>query len=262
MSVVNKNIFRKIIYGWLICFLLTGSVCAQDTVTVAAPDEEYVDEDKEQQTVVTTVDTPVMRQVPVPHVDSLKKLKAFEYANDPEYWIKEKEKEYKPGFWDFIGRLFMNVYFKWFIYLIFGSVLLWALYKIIISNNLFLFQSRNKKIKEEHIEEEIQMEEATLDQKIAQFIAEKNYRPAVRYLYIKVLQQLNEKGWIKYHAQATNYDYVNQMSQNKKGPDFRFLTTVYEFVWYGEFQVTDDQFSIIHSRFNNFLNQSKPWEER
>jgi len=260
MSVVNKNIFRKIIYGWLICLLLTGtgnSVFAQDTTVVAAPDEEYVEDEEDQQTTVRTVDTPTMREVPVPVVDSLKKLKVFEYANDPEYWIKEKDKEYKPGFWDFVGRLFMNVYFKWFIYLLFGSVLLWALYKIIISNNLFLFQSKNKKLREEIVEDEIQMEESTLDQKIAQMIAEKNYRPAVRYLYIKVLQQLNEKGWIKYHAQATNYDYINQMSQNKWSTDFRFLTTVYEYVWYGEFEITDEQFSIVHSRFNNFLNQSK-----
>jgi hypothetical protein len=259
MSVVNKNIFRKIIYGWIIWLSLmavANSVLAQDTVTVEAPIEEVVDEHEDHQASLIA-DTPVMRHVPVPVVDSLKKLKVFEYANDPEYWAKEKEEEGRSAFWDFIGRLFGNEAFKWFIYILFGSLLLWALYKIIVSNNLFIFYSRNKKIKEELTEEEIQMEEATLDEKIAKLIAEKNYRPAVRYHYIKILQQLNEKGWIKYHPQATNYDYVKQMSQNKWGDEFRFLTQVYEYVWYGEFDITEEQFSFAHDRFNNFMNQSK-----
>ena len=266
MSVFIKNIFRKFTFGWMVSMLMLVSInkssaqYPQDTVT-APPTEEYVEDEEEYQQATLTADTPVLRQVPVPLVDSLKKSKVFEYANDPEYWIKE-EKKIKPGFWDFVGKVFRNEVFKWFIYILFGSLLLWAFYKIIISNNLFLFYSRNKKIKDDSVEEEIHLEEATLDERIAKLIAERNYRPAIRYLYIKVLQQLNEKGWIKYHAQATNYDYIRQMSNNKFATDFRFLTQVYEYVWYGEFNLKDEQFTIAHNRFNHFLNQSKPWEER
>lgn len=265
MSVFIKNIFRKFIFGWMVFLLILVSInksSAQDTVHVPTI-EEYVEDEEEgeyQQTTLTT-DTPVLRHVPLPLVDSLKKSKVFEYANDPEYWVKET-KTTKPGFWDFVGKVLRNEVFRWFIYILLGSFLLWAFYKIIISNNLFLFYSKNKKLKDESVEEEIQLEEATLDERIAKLIAERNYRPAIRYLYIKVLQQLNEKGWITYHAQATNFDYIRQMSNNKLAPDFRFLTQVYEYVWYGEFDLTDEHFTIAHNRFNHFLNRSKPWEER
>ncbi len=259
MRVFLKNIFYRIIFGWMVLMLILLSTNkssaqeAQDTIT-APPIEEYVEDEEvgEYQQATLTADTPVLRNVPLPLVDSLKKSKVFEYANDPEYWIKE-EKNTKPGFWDFVGRVLMNNAFRWFVYILLGSLLLWALYKIIISNNLFLFYSRNKKIKDESVEEEIHLEEATLDERIAKFIADKEYRPAIRYLYIKVLQQLNEKGWIRYHAQATNYDYIRQMSSNRLAPDFRFLTQVYEYVWYGEFKLTDEQFTIAHNRFNHFL---------
>jgi hypothetical protein len=256
MSLSIKNIFLLSVF--LICS--GNDLLAQESdTTVTNVIDEYVDEDENPQATLIA-DTPVVRHVPLPLVDSLKRLKVFEYANDPEYWVREKEVERRSGFWDFIARLFNNRAFKWFIYIVFGSLLLWALYKIIISNNLFLFTSRNKKLKEETVEEEIRMPEATLDEKIAQLIAEKNYRFAIRYLFIKALQQLNEKGLISYHARATNYDYIKQMSSHKLGSDFRFLTQVYEYVWYGEFEIRDDQFSIVHNRFNDFLNRSKPWQ--
>ena len=258
MSVFIKNIFRKIIFSWMVLILILVSINkslaqeVQDTVT-APPVEEYVEDEEEDYPQATlTADTPVLRHVPTPLVDSLKKSKVFEYANDPEYWIKEETKT-KPGFWDFVGRVLGNTAFRWFIYILLGSVLLWALYKIIISNNLFLFSARNKKIKDESVEEEIHLEEATLDERIAKLIAERNYRPAIRYLYIKVLQHLNEKGLISYHAQATNYDYIRQMSNHKLAQEFRFLTQVYEYVWYGEFNLTDEQFTIAHNRFSHFL---------
>jgi hypothetical protein len=74
----------------------------------------------------------------------------------------------------------------------------------------------------------------------------------VRYLYIKTLYALNDKNWIQFHAQATNNEYVKQMSEHKNINDFRFLTQVYEYVWYGRFEVTEQQFSVVHHNFKKF----------
>ncbi len=43
-------------------------------------------------------------------------------------------------------------------------------------------------------------------------------------MYLKALQLLNERQWIRYHADGTNYEYVNQMSGHKLASEFSFLT--------------------------------------
>ena len=229
MSSPGKYISRFLRFSCLMAvlfFSMKETQAQTDTNSILAPPtiEEIRDYEEEEQQPFVTADTPVLRNVPIPVVDSLKKLKVFEYANDPEYWIKEKKKEtkYRKGFWDYVADLFSNAVFRTLMFIIFGGILLWALYKIIISNNLFLFNNRNKKLREEADEADIQLEEATLEDKIRLLIAEKNYRPAIRYLYIRVLQDLNERGWINYNSRATNYDYLRQMGAHSLGCGFPF----------------------------------------
>ena len=93
------------------------------------------------------------------------------------------------------------------------------------------------------------MEDDNLDEKIKKAIADKDHRKAVRYLYFKTLRQLDQRGWIRYHAQATNYDYITQISSYPVAGDFKFLTQVYDYVWYGGFELTEEQFGIVHSNF-------------
>jgi len=75
---------------------------------------------------------------------------------------------------------------------------------------------------------------------------------AVRWLYLKALRLLNEQALIKYHIQATNRDYMQQLSGVALGGPFRWLTVTYERVWYGEFPVSDAQFDTLYPYFQDF----------
>ena len=65
----------------------------------------------------------------------------------------------------------------------------------------------------------------------------------------KRLKLLDQRGLIRYHPEATNYEYVNQLSNHPLAADFRFQTTVYEYVWYGEFELSYERFQAVHANF-------------
>ncbi len=197
-------------------------------------------------------DTIIFRSVPDTILSKLKSQKEFEYANDPEYWIKKKKKEKSnKGIGYFIEWVFGSSVVRIIMYIIIGLIILYTLYRIIENNNLFYNSS--KRTISSLSEDAVEMEDENLDEKIRKAIADKDHRKAVRYLYFKTLRLFDQRGWIRYHAQATNYDYITQVNSYPVAGDFKFLTQVYDYVWYGGFELTEEQFGIVHKNFQKII---------
>ena len=215
--------------------------------TAIAGNDEFSDEDSSEQ-VSRLSDTIAFRSVPDTAVNRLKKEKEFEYANNPAYWIrKEDDQNESKGSGYFLIWLFSSSAVRIIMYLLLAAVIIFTIYRIIINNNLFYTSS--KSIKEAAGEEKNEMEDEALDEKITAAILAKEYRKAVRYSYFKTLRGLDAKGWIRYHAQATNYDYLVQFSKHSMASEFGFLTRVYEYVWYGGFELSENQFDMVQNNF-------------
>lgn len=261
---------RILLYMALFVLPATASAQVEEVVvtdtTVIATEEEATNsvatpEEDEDSYEKKPAPPPELRAVPDSTVNKLKNNKDFEYANNPAFWKKEVAEEKKRkrnsasaaeklnGFFDSDGvRLFF--------YGLIGALLLWIIYRIIIVNNLFVTRSsKSRQTTEEEVEEVL--DNSSLDARAKAAIAQGNYRAAVRFLYLKTLNGLHEKGWIRYHAQATNYEYLNQVTPYGVGREFRFLTHVYEYVWYGEFSLREDQFNQVHQHFQQFYNSAK-----
>lgn len=215
--------------------------------TAVEPNDEFSEEDSSEQ-VSRLPDTIIFRSVPDTAVNRLKKEKEFEYANNPAYWIRKKEDQNdSKGFGYFLSWLFTSTAVRIIMYLLLAGVLIFTIYRIIINNNLFYTSS--KSLKEANEEEKNEMEDGPLDEKITAAILAKEYRKAVRFSYFKTLRGLDAKGWIRYHAQATNYDYLVQFSKHSLASEFGFLTQVYEYVWYGGFELSENQFDMVQNNF-------------
>jgi len=216
------------------------------------------------------------RAVPDSTVHRFQKDDDFAYANDPEYWAGEREQEikrkreqekrdrekrirlqetqgYKKGFWDYFNDFFSGSAIRNITYIALITFFLFVIYRLIVVNKLFLFYSA-KKAKAEVGGEAVDIKDDNLDERIKNAVDARQLRLAVRFMYLKTLQLLNDKQWIRYHADATNYEYVNQMSKHKLGTEFGFLTRIYDYVWYGEFTLTDEQFEIVYKNFSHFYN--------
>lgn len=200
---------------------------------------------------------PSVRKVSEKVVDSLKQDADFAYANDDSY-LKQSTVEEKPrsSFWDGFNSFFKGDTVRTITYILLIAFFLFVIYRIIIVNNLFLFTS-SKKIRTDDGEEEEDILDENLDDKINKAIRDKDYRSAIRFQYLKGLRLLSDRGWIRYHAQSTNHDYVYQVSQHPVAGDFRFLTQVYDYVWYGEFALNDEQFTKLQTDFKRFYQVVK-----
>ncbi len=196
-------------------------------------------------------ESPAYRSVPDSVTEHMKKEKDFLYANDPSYWPKKKQKS-NPAFYRFIASMLQSPVLKWVVYIFLATIVLFAIYQVLLVNNFFIFSRKVKRKKLSATSDEDEMLEANMDEQINKAIDNQEYRLAIRYMYLKTLQLLNEKNRIKYNAQSTNRDYIRQMQQHSGAKEFSMLTGVYEYVWYGEYEPNARQFESIKSNFNKF----------
>lgn len=220
--------------------------------TLPEPADEYFEDESEDEKEESEEKIVIYRSVPDSISDRLKKDKQFEYANDPRYWIKEEEKDNRGSGFDF-GSLGPVISF--IMYCLLAAAILFVVYRLIVSNNLFY--SKSPKLIKVSEDVDTELTEEDIDKKIEQAVSTRNYRLATRFLFIKSLKKLDARGLIRFHPQATNYDYLNQVSGHSVAADFGFVTRVYEFVWYGEFDINEEQFQSTRIVFDKIFNITK-----
>jgi hypothetical protein len=196
----------------------------------------------------------VLRTIADSLMTGLKNDRAYEYANDPDYWRwKDSPDQLRTSASrSSRGNSFLaSRAFEYLILIFLGGVLLYAIVRIILSNRLQLFYrspSRPMVVKST----DGGSPEDDLEGQLTHFIQTKDYRQAVRYLYLKTLRVLNDKGMIRYHQESTNQEYWEQLKAMPQGAPFRDLTTIYETVWYGEFPLEDTLFNRLRQYFEDF----------
>jgi len=253
----------RIALAILLLFGATQSLHAQDTAavdtTVVTNAQEDTDTSTDQKSEQTVESPPVLRKVSDSTVRKMQRDKDFEYANDPEYWVRHKEDQSteRKDSWEGFYKFFSNPVIKALAYILVGLVFIFILYRVIVVNNLYVLRS-SKKISSVGDELEEDLNDGNIDEKIRKSLQLGNYRQAVRYHYLKTLQLLGQKGWIHLHAQSTNHDYVNQMSKHTGADTFNYLTSAFEYVWYGEFDLSENQYALVQNAFQNFYNTVKP----
>jgi hypothetical protein len=82
-------------------------------------------------------------------------------------------------------------------------------------------------------------------------IRDKNYRLAIRLMFLRLLRDLSDKHLIEYKQDRTNFEYLAQLHQSSYYQDFFRITRNYEYAWYGKFDVSDEAFGAIKKDFDN-----------
>jgi uncharacterized protein DUF4129 len=208
-------------------------------------------------TAQVTADSLFLRSVPDSIVGRWQRNPRFAYANDPEYWRRQPEPS--NGFADWLLGVFMSPWFRYFIYLVVGGVLIFVIVRIITDNNLGVFyRKRTVGAASAGERDEVIAEEEDLDGCLQRALDNRDWRRAVRYLYLRTLHGLGEQQLIRLNAQSTNHEYLRQLAGTARESSFRFLTLAYEKVWYGEFTLSEQQFRRLDSLFKDFDKTVKP----
>ena len=98
-------------------------------------------------------------------------------------------------------------------------------------------------------EEEELIKNEDLEALMREAIQAGKFRLAVRYYYLKELRKLDQLELIDYEYQKTNRDYSNEIKQVKIKEQFTNISMLYEFIWYGSFQVSEADFRLAEKGF-------------
>ncbi len=203
-------------------------------------------------------DTVVWRAIPDSDIARYKRDKDFAYANDPAYWMVDPPEKRQDGPLFRLQWLFGSKGFSYFIYALLIGLLLFALYRIIKENNLYLFYKTPRKIKKSPGEgDDAELMDEDIDKLIREAMQAGNQRLTTRYLFLKALRLLDERELIRYETKATNEEYVRQLDGKEQGNSFRFLARAYEYVWYGGFALNESQYHRLVDHFQGFYKTIK-----
>jgi hypothetical protein len=94
--------------------------------------------------------------------------------------------------------------------------------------------------------------EMNFDVLIANALKNKDYRLAVRLLYLKNLKLMSDRDIIEWSNHKTNYSYQYEIQNNTLRAKFLETSLIFDYVWYGEFRLDEPKFSDINLRMNDF----------
>jgi hypothetical protein len=219
------------------CFLVGAALWAQDSIATVKYDSSAID---------------------TKHIDA---NQLEEFRNNPDFDY-EIVKSAAPDWWVSLKNWLGNMLIKFFEWL-FGiekaagalsifleilpyvllAVLVFILIKFFLNVNAraVIHAKKNQAIvnlsEEEHI-----IKNEDIQQLIQNALDYKDYRLAVRYYYLYLLQLMNEKELITWELQKTNEDYTKELQQPELVQPFAASTRLYNYFWYGEFPIDESKY--------------------
>ncbi len=151
---------------------------------------------------------------------------------------------------------FLKIVFKTLPYIIATLVLYFIMKFFLKVNARNIFEGKNKKTIIKITDEEELIKDKNLPNLIKTAIIDKNYNLAIRYYYLLTIKKLSENEIILWQQEKTNEDYIREISSHKNiSNDFKELTYIYDYAWYGEFIISHEKFLKAEIKFNNLITK-------
>ena len=192
--------------------------------------------------------------------------KLEEFKNDPAYDFSEAAAE--ENWWTNFKR-YMQLQWQRFMDWMFGDyempfllallidILPYLIIGSLIALVLYLFSKLNPAsyVQNDHegevfyAEDEKIVRNKDIRKLIEKAVAKGQYRLAVRYHFLFVLQQLSKKELIVYDTSKTDEEYLAELKNDDLKRHFQKLNYIYDFIWYGNFDTTAADYEKISREF-------------
>lgn len=139
-----------------------------------------------------------------------------------------------------------------FAIVIIGGVLYFLVKFLLNKDGNYFFGKKNKKITiaDQDLNENIH--EINFNETIQNFEQKKEYRAAIRYQFLFILKNLADQKLIVWNAEKTNKDYLAEIRKATLQSSFKELIYIFDYVWYGEFEVDETSYRYYKQKFVNF----------
>jgi len=239
---------KRLVLG-LMCFLFAAALWPQDSIPTVNFDTS---------------------EISPKHIDA---NQLQEFRNNPDFDY-EVVKSTAPDWWVSLKNWLGNMLIKFFEWLfgiekaagalsIFLEVLPYVLLAVLVFILIKFFMSVNARAvihakknqamvslsEEEHI-----IKNEDIQQLIQNALHQKDYRLAVRYHYLYMLQLMSAKELITWELQKTNEDYTKELRKPELVQPFAASTRIYNYFWYGEFPIDESTYRRAETDFITLKN--------
>lgn len=143
-------------------------------------------------------------------------------------------------------------------YLVITFAVIMIIYLIVSGNFTGIVTGAAKKTAAAYTVADVDIDTINFDELIAEAIAQKEFRRAVRLYYLQTLKLLSDKHLIEFKPDKTNADYLREFKKAELKQEFARLTYVYEYVWYGHFEINESNLVAATKAFTDFKTTLKP----
>jgi hypothetical protein len=93
------------------------------------------------------------------------------------------------------------------------------------------------------------------DALISSSLINKEFKIAARYYYLKSLKLLSDNKFIDWQINKTNKQYVYEILNAELKKSFQELTSIFEWIWYGDYPLEESSFYETQKNFRNFYSR-------
>jgi len=194
----------------------------------------------------------VIRQPDSKFVDSYRSQKAFNYTLPP------LETNFLQQLWEYLLKKYkiladitdsMPLIYK----ILMGGMVIFFLFVVVTKTRLYKIFYSDKEIESPEFKFSNTIDQSIdFDEAIRLQMEQRQYRMAIRLLYLKVINQLRIKEVIHYSKEKTNIDYLRDLTNEDLKSRFYAITTIYNHVWYGDIEIDEDQYVRFEKSFQSF----------
>lgn len=165
---------------------------------------------------------------------------AYSYRDKLEYVREQKPPRDDSWLIELLGavsRFFESGFGKGLLWIAFFAIIGYILWRILRGQASSLFARRDRRRHTEPEAAEVLSTESLLEAdwelQLQQALQAGEYREAIRFAYLRLLQLMEEQGLIAYRPDKTNRDYLRVLQGRRIADGFRMLTRQYEWAWFG-----------------------------
>lgn len=194
-------------------------------------------------------------------LEEYRQLKDFDYLTEIEKdswwtrfkkWLDMKYQQFMDWlFGEYKANAILALLLKLLPYLIIAGILALIVWLFIRLNPGASFLVEPQEPRVNFNEEEEIIHKADISGLIDEAIANRDYRLAIRYYYLRLLKQLDSHGFIQYEFQKTNAEYLIEIKEEDLQSSVKKIIRLYNFIWYGNFPVSAEDFNRVQENFRS-----------
>ena len=146
-----------------------------------------------------------------------------------------------------------NLLIIWTLRILAALGLIYVILKMLRMEPRGLFYGRSDRRRPAFAEIE-DIQDLDFDKLISEAVAARDFRQAVRWLYLGALKNLADRDLIRWQPEKTNHEYLRELGAEQAGlaAPFDRLTYLFEYIWYGDFDVDEAAFRRAQEQFAAF----------